>query len=345
MILLVTSKDDLTADYLIVRLISRQIPFFRFNTEDLLTQYQIRLDVSPQSSSFTLVDAARNQAIRSDEVSGAYFRKPRPPTPTYLSHASDTAADEFNNQELRELLRSTWRIIPRGRWLNSPETLWSASNKIKQLDEAAKIGLSVPPTLVSTSPDDVLRFIADHQNNVIGKAVKNGFVTHEFDQTVIFTSVLDENDIEEIRNSRTVTPMILQPRLHKKFDLRITIVGEHIFSVAIDSQRHAETNTDWRTWEVTNSVDLKHYVFDLPKTIGARCLELNRRLGLRFSCIDMVLSPEGDFTFLEVNPNGQWAWIEQMLAIPIRDRIIDELNTSSDNENGTRIGKQFRRAH
>ena len=280
MILLVTSKDDLTTDYLILRLISRGIPFFRFNTEDLLTQYQLSLNVSSQSSSFTLVDIARDQTIRSDEVSAAYFRKPQPPTLTYLSRNSDTAADEFNNHELREILRSTWRIIPRNCWLNSPETLWSASNKIKQLDEAAKIGLSVPPTLVSTSPDDVLRFIVDHRNNVIGKAVKNGFTTQEFDQTVVFTSVLDENDIDEICDSQTLTPMILQPRLDKKFDLRITIVGKHIFSVAIDSQRHAETSTDWRTWEVTNDVDLKHYVFNLPKTVRAQCLELNRRLGL-----------------------------------------------------------------
>ena len=315
---------------------SRRIPFFRFNTEDLLTQYQIRLDVSAQSSSFTLVDAARNQAIHSDKVSGAYFRKPQPPDITETFQDSDTAADNFNDQEIRELLRSTWRILPRSRWLNSPENLWSASNKIKQLNEAVKIGLSIPPTLVSTSSVDILHFIEDHRNNVIAKAVKNGFSTHEFDQTVIFTSVLDENDIDEICSSQTVTPMILQPKLHKEFDLRITIVGEHIFSVAIDSQKHAETETDWRTWEVTNSLDLSQYVFELPETIGAQCLELNRRLGLRFSCIDMVVSPEGDFTFLEVNPNGQWAWLEQMLSIPIRDTIIDEIYTNGDMTNDTK---------
>lgn len=327
MILLVTSKDDLTTDYLILRLISRGIPFFRLNTEDLLTQYQICLDVCSEASSFTLLDTVRDEGIRSEDISGAYFRKPRPPAPTSLSQNSDDSSAEFNKQELRELLRSVWRILPTDCWLNSPENLWAASNKIKQLNEAAKIGLSVPPTLVSTRPKDVLQFITNHQNNVVGKAVKNGFASHQTDQTIIFTSLLDENDIAEIRDSRTVAPMILQPNLHKKFDLRITIVGEHIFAVAIDSQRHADTNTDWRTWEVTNDVELKHYLFDLPKVVAAQCQELNCRLGLRFSCIDMVLSPAGEFTFLEVNPNGQWAWIEQMLDLPIRDCIIDEMRT------------------
>ena len=330
MILLVTSKDDLTTDYLILRLLTRETPFFRVNTEDLLAQYQIRLDVSQQCSSCTILDAVRNVSIRSNEVSGAYFRKPRPPIG--YSQDADAFSEQFNEQELHEFLRSTWRIVPKERWLNSPEVLWSASNKIKQLDVAAKIGFSIPPTLVSTNPRDVLQFIKEHRNDVIGKAVKNGFVTGESESTAIFTSVLDENDIQQICNSRTIVPMIVQPRLPKEIDLRITIVGDDVFSVAIDSQQHAQTRTDWRTWEVTNDVDLRHYVFDLPQTVERYCLELNRRLGLRFSCVDMVLSCDGEFIFLEVNPNGQWAWIEQKLHIPIRDHIINELTRCRTNE-------------
>ncbi len=167
---------------------------------------------------------------------------------------------------------------------------------------------------------------------MIGKVVKSGFIIGESDYTVIFTSVLDANDIQEICDSRVVLPMIVQPRLSKEVDLRITIVGSDVFAVAIDSQEHTETRTDWRTWEMTSDVDLSHYVFDLPKTVETYCLELNGRLGLRFSCVDMVLTRDGEFIFLEINPNGQWAWIEQKLHIPVRDRIIDELIRCSGNE-------------
>ena len=328
MILLVTSKDDLTTDYLILRLASREIPFFRFNTEDVLKQYQVRLNVFHDCSSFTIADTARNAEVRSDEITGAYFRKPRPPI-TLLNN-SNPVADRFNAQEVREMLRSTWRLLPKKRWLNDPEALWSASNKIKQLDLAAKVGFSVPATLVSTDPSEVFKFISKHDHDVIGKAVKNGFVQHDLTQTVIFTTALRADDIQELCDSPTVLPMIVQPRLRKEVDLRITIVGDQLFPVALDSQSHEDTSTDWRTWEVTNDVDLRHSVFDLPKTVERNCIELNRRLGLRFSCVDMVLSPEGDFTFLEVNPNGQWAWIEQKLDVPIRDRIIDELTKYGD---------------
>ena len=274
------------------------------------------------------MDTARNVEVRSDEITGAYFRKPRPPI-TLLEN-SKPVADRFNAQEVREMLRSMWRLLPKKRWLNDPEDLWLASNKIKQLNLAAQVGFSVPDTVVSTDPSEVFQFIRTHDNDVIGKAVKNGFVEHDLTQTVIFTTALHPDDIQTLCDSPTVLPMIVQPRLSKEVDLRITIVGDRLFPVALDSQRHEDTRTDWRTWEVTNDVDLRHTVFDLPKTVERDCIELNRRLGLRFSCVDMVLSPEGHFTFLEVNPNGQWAWIEQKLNVPIRDRIIDELTRYSD---------------
>ena len=31
---------------------------------------------------------------------------------------------------------------------------------------------------------------------------------------------------------------------------------------------------------------------------------------LRFGAIDMVVSAAGDWYFLEINPNGQWAWLD-----------------------------------
>ena len=73
-----------------------------------------------------------------------------------------------------------------------------------------------------------------------------------------------------------------------------------------------ETSVDWRAWDVTG-VNLVHERFDLPKKLRTQCVELNRRFNLRFFCIDMVQVKNGDFYFLEVNPNGQWAWIEEMV--------------------------------
>lgn len=163
-----------------------------------------------------------------------------------------------------------------------------------------------------------------HDNNVIAKAVRYGFLHFQNVATLLLTRTLDSSDLESIAPVDSTIPVILQPRLHKRCDLRITVVGKTVFPVAIWSQQHAETSVDWRAWDLAK-VDLTHSKFGLPPRVSDRCLALNKALNLRFSCIDMVLTTDGEFYFLEVNPNGQWAWIEDMVGPPIRDAIIDLL--------------------
>jgi hypothetical protein len=323
LILLVTSSDDLTTDYLIRRIEERRIPFFRFNTEQLLANFDICLTVTGNSTDFSISDRMRGVVLRRDEIIGAYFRKPRPPYA--ISDTAENTEHAFNHRELLETLRSIWRMIPKERWLNHPEMLWLANNKVKQLMVARDIGFSIPDTLISSKSKEVSDFARTHGQDVIAKAVKNGFLHSKNSTTLIFTSSLDTADHDSIATADTVVPAMLQPRLNKELDIRITIVGQSIFSVALLSQEHAETSTDWRTWDLVDGIDLVHKHIELPVEITRMCLELNRRLQLRFSCVDMVLTKSGDYYFLEVNPNGQWAWIEDLVGLPIRDAIIDEL--------------------
>lgn len=321
-ILIVTSKDDLTTDYLIRRLGERELPFFRFNTEDSLSQFQISLRVGERPGKFYFTELARNVTLVSEQIGGAYFRKPRLPRFEHDSRGEGL----FNEWELREALRSLWRVIPDEKWLNDPEHLWLAGNKIKQLAVAREVGFRIPETLITSSPEEAIRFAERYGGNVIIKAVKNGFVLLEDSASLIFTSELNELDRLALLSSRNVTPSILQPKLEKRLDLRITVVGELIFPVALFSQDHPETAVDWRVWDILDEVDLKHEVFALPDEIASMCRRLNKRLGLNFSCIDMVLTKGDEYYFLEVNPNGQWAWLEAFLRLPIRDAIIDLLN-------------------
>jgi hypothetical protein len=45
-------------------------------------------------------------------------------------------------------------------------------------------------------------------------------------------------------------------------------------------------------------------------------------LGLRYGAFDFVRTPDDRFVFLEVNPTGEWAWLEEHLALPMRDAFI-----------------------
>jgi glutathione synthase/RimK-type ligase-like ATP-grasp enzyme len=55
----------------------------------------------------------------------------------------------------------------------------------------------------------------------------------------------------------------------------------------------------------------------LPRRLADQLVALTRSYGLYFAAIDLVLDPEGNYWFLELNPAGQWAWLEQEIGVPI----------------------------
>ena len=55
------------------------------------------------------------------------------------------------------------------------------------------------------------------------------------------------------------------------------------------------------------------------------CIKIVKSFELRYSSIDLNKDLTGKYYFLELNPNGQWTWIEQLTGHPIRDSIIEEL--------------------
>ena len=117
--------------------------------------------------------------------------------------------------------------------------------------------------------------------------------------------------------------MILQREVRKRADIRVLVVDGRTFATRIMSQAHEETEVDWRRGV---RQDLEHVAMDLPADVGSACVEATRDLGLRFAAIDLVEDLDGRFWFLEANPNGQWAWIEQKTGAPVTAAIVDALS-------------------
>ena len=127
--------------------------------------------------------------------------------------------------------------------------------------------------------------------------------------------------INQICNYAPV-PMIFQEEIPKAFDIRVTIIGTSVFATAIHSQDYPETMVDWRLWDVYD-FDLRHEAIVLPSSLAERCRQITQYYGLKYAAIDLIQTLQGKFFFLELNPNGQWAWIEQKAGHPIRDALID----------------------
>lgn len=263
----------------------------------------------------------KNQTISINDFSGIYFRRPALPNLKGIVLEKEMP---FIEREIESLFSGFFRLMSNKNWLNHPKDIFCANSKIEQLKVAKDIGFLIPNTLISSNKADILEFI-QKENDVIAKAVKHGFYEYDDKVYLAFTQKIDKDFINKIDYYKDI-PMIFQKQISKKCDIRVNVIGEKVFATALLSQEWEFSKIDWRVWDVCEKFELKHNPISLPLEIEQKCIALNRFFNLNFSAIDMVLDTQGNYIFLELNPNGQWAWIEEKAGYPIRDTIIDFLS-------------------
>jgi len=315
----------MATDFLILRLYEKEIPFVRLNTEDFLSEWYVNFMLGKDGSSFS-IQLNNRQNIPGNMISGAYIRQPKLPL---LNIAMED--QKFAERETGETLRSLWRSIKDHLWLNAPHNILRASNKPEQLRIAQEMGFLIPNTCITSDTELMLKFYEENQKDVIVKAVKHGFLYDGINAKVAATQLLDDESIYDL-DQYAHLPMILQKRIHKYRDVRVTVVGEKVFATAIHSQNHKETEVDWRLAD-HYKIKLQHEPIILPENISKLCKKITSKFNLRYAAIDLVISKKGEYYFLELNPNGQWAWIEQITGVLIRDAIIEELGRKSEVSN------------
>lgn len=312
MVLIITERGDLTADWLIRELEERAAPFVRFNTEDYPTQ--VRLTWRPEEAALRI----RGAAYPLSEFTSVWYR--RPVVPRVPDDLSPEAA-RWAVREAWEALQGAWRTLE-AVWVNHPDANRRAESKPEQLRTAAELGFEVPVTLVTNEPDELRAFIGSHPGGVVCKPLWDGQVPSEGDEDarLFFTTAMraDEVPIDELGPE----PYLFQERIPKRYDIRVTVIGEEAFAARIESQGQTDTQTDWRHGRPGR---LPHEPEELPDELAERCVALCQHYDLRFGAIDLALRPDGGYTFFEVNPNGQWAWVEQRTGLPLRARLADLL--------------------
>jgi glutathione synthase/RimK-type ligase-like ATP-grasp enzyme len=249
-----------------------------------------------------------------DRVTAVWYRRPGLPRP----------APEIDGENLRRWVSEVSYYFLLGLWETldclflpgKPSALNLAQVKSYQLAVAARLGFRVPRTVMTNAPEDFLDFYEACEGRLIAKALWRSHAGFP-----AYTHVVRRRDARGFRSLRHA-PVILQEYVPKRVELRVNVVGPRVFAVEIHSQALASTRDDWRRHGDEYPPHLPHA---LPRDVEARCLRLVRELGLCFGAIDLVLTPDGEYVFLEINPNGQWAWIESLTGLPIGEAVADLL--------------------
>lgn len=201
-------------------------------------------------------------------------------------------------------------------WLNHPHQISYAEYKPVQLRMAVASGLRVPRTLVTNVPNTAHAFVTE-----VGRAVYKPFsgsgIYDDNGFRQVFCTLLDPEQCDDPNISRTMH--LFQQWVPKDYDVRLTVVDNQFFAARIDGKSES-ARVDWRS----DYPALSYEAIETPWAVQSRVSSLMGKLGLRFGAFDFAVA-SGEWWFLECNPNGQWAWIEDETGLPIACALADAL--------------------
>lgn len=250
-----------------------------------------------------------------DEVSGVWVRF-KPQRLTERQNTEDANVTRFVEAEWNAVIRGMYHFWSGASWINP--IYGGGGSKLEQIYLARECGLDVPETLVTNDPDAVRELIGR-----CGKVVYKSLTTTDFSEAHwIWTTLLDESRIEQYADNICRAPGIFQEFVPKVYELRVTIVGDKIFSVKIVTPSEGPGVIDWRLSEPANNVELA----TISGGVAEALLRYNQMNGLVFAAHDLIVSPEGRTVFLECNRSGQYHWLEERLGLGISEAIATHLS-------------------
>jgi len=321
MVLILTNAGDAFPAVVIAELQARGVPWARFDTSAFPCSNVLTLRFNDaRDSRDSAVVHLDDRLVDLADVSAVWNRRPTPPVPDPALAAEDR---EFVAAESRHVLTSLWSLLGDRFWVTPSDADRAAEHKPYQLATARACGLETPKTLITNDPQEAVKFLDQCGGQIVYKSVRHYTRRQDEIPLALFTTVVDRAALEGHLDGIRLAPCLFQDYVPKRVELRAHVIGDRIFTSAIDSQSDEFARHDWRRNLLRRP--LPQEPFELPADISAKVHELMRRLGLVFGCLDLILTPDDRYVFLEINPNGQWYWVEQETGLPLLHHFVDML--------------------
>lgn len=251
------------------------------------------------------------------EFSAVWWRYKQTPR-EYAGVASNP--EQFAAREWLHYLKALAIVGADAVWVNDPWLASVRSNKFLNLSIASNLGWLVPETLVTNALEDATEFI----NRFGSQGTIYKVLSYYFDTNgqTIFTSEIGVSDILSHPHNLRMAPVQLQEKIHKKYELRVTVVGEEVFAAKISSQASSHASLDWRRDQEDCSL---YEAVKLPSEWIRSILELHEAFGLYYGAYDFICNDRDQLVFLEVNPGGQYLWVEMHTGLPISRAVAEAL--------------------
>ena len=283
------------------------VPFFTDQPRSYSCTY------SPTSEKLTL--RTGDCTIEGTDIRSVWWRASVPPT---LSNLRPELA-EYCAREYGAFYEGLEALLPHATWVSKPSAIECARSKPRQLAAARALGFRVLDTIFTNNPSEIRKRAAIEPS--VFKSIRSPRIPLDPDSHyTVFTTRLDAETISGVEGVASC-PGIVQQFLEKSGDVRVTVIGNEVFGVFIDSQAAKRSSVDFRL----GARDLAYRPHALSDADADRCRKLLQHLDLRYGAFDFGLTSTDELVFFEVNPNGQWGWLEEATSLPMRRALIDLL--------------------
>lgn len=310
-VLIVSNGEDLHADLVVPLVLASDVEVFRLNLDEFPRDYHITQCVSNSNTECSITHMPSGQTINVAKVTSIWIRKPA----EYVFLSEDLLPQEFAYAKLEAehalfgLLYSLDCF-----WMSHPLALRSANWKGEQLRRASRMGFRIPASIISNSPQAVLAFKESFAGDMIFKSLStpdlaaSDVSAEERIAGGLGTTIVTDEMFGCI-DAVSELPCHFQEYIAKQYELRVTIIGEKIFAAKIYSQDDARTTIDSRDM----SAEIRFEATTLPQEIAELCLSFVKSYGLNYSALDLIVTPENEYVFLENNPTGQFLYVEELI--------------------------------
>jgi MvdD family ATP-grasp ribosomal peptide maturase len=317
-VLIVTfSKDNESILLVIKEIEARGEKAFRFDTDRYPTE--VKLDIYSGGTERVIITDGEHKLDLS-EVSSVWYRRMR-----YGQKIPDSMDKQYRDASINECMIASLQ----GFHFDKMSNVDRANNKQLQLQVAREVGLVTPRTLTSNNPQTVKQFAQECSQGIVTKMLSSfAIYDQQGRENVVFTTPLTNDDMENMEGLH-FCPMTFQENVPKALELRTTIVGHRVFTAAVDSQSLSGSTYDWR--KEGRALVKNWQPYDLPEDIEKKLLKLMADFGLNYGAIDIIVTPDGRHVFLEVNPVGEFFWMEIYSPhYPISQAIAEVLLTNKN---------------
>lgn len=323
-ILIITNSYDIHVDHFTPILKRLSQPFFRLNLDKFPRDYKVNQVFDSGELRSVIEHIPSGAKINLSEVTSVWNRKPAP----FSFLSSDLAAQElaYAKEETEHVLFGL--LYPmKCYWMSHPLNLRGAMWKSEQLSRAAKFGFNTPKSLVTNCPEEVRKFKSELSGDMIFKSISTpdlASIEVDDDERIadgLATTLVTDEIMESLDSVREI-PCHFQGYVPKKYELRVTVVENRVFAAKIHSQTDERTKIDSRDM----SAEILYESTELPEEIKERCIRFVNSYNLNYSALDIIVTPDDDYVFLENNPNGQFLYIQQLIPeFRILEAIADTL--------------------